>query len=256
MEYSEHQQDIVALQALYHEQKEALSAMEEEWVHPINVTKKINITYFVLIFLSAIGGLVYGFYELDTTGKTYEYIIGVVLGVSIGIISCGAITLVLKPIFWMIRKNMLDKLAKIDEAQYELLQIYQLIMQNEPNTKQNRRNLRQEEQLCEHLIYERYLKVEIMRRLGWVWIAAALLFSIVVLMFFLWILAVIILILGVGVALLLPSGNSSYHRHYGDSYEEKSGGVLSSIYNITFGAYFELKKEHEALRMEIDKLQK
>ena len=254
MENLDQLQGINELQTVYQERKKTLSDMERRWERPIKASKIISIIYFFLIFLSAIGGLIYGFYELGTTGKIYEYIIGVVLGVSIGIVACGVITLLLKPIFWVIRKIMLKKSTKIEEAHYELLEFHYTVWENKQNDKQIRRILRQEEKLYQYLAYERSLKIEIMRRLGWVWIATALLFMLVVLAFFLWVLALIILILGVGVALLLPSSCSSYHRSYNGSYEEESDGIFKSIYEATFGEYFELKKEHEALKIEIKNL--
>ncbi len=225
-----------------------LNEKELEWAKPFKTIKIINICYVVLIILATVGGFFFGMYE---TGETQELIIGTLLGLSAGIIFCGVITLLFKPMFWMIRKSMIKKLEPIEAYQYETLQL-KLMLITPLNCKKRMRNgwINRENKLYEMDSYKRYLRIEIMRMQGWVWICVAVVFVIGVIIFFTWIIALILLILVVGVMLLLPSSTSNYHRpHY--SYEEKHDGIFKSIDDWVFKKYFSLKTELLEVEKEI-----
>lgn len=75
-------------------------------------------------------------------------IVGIAIGAASGVVAVGALFLVLKPIFWIIRKKAKEKLPPIDEAEKELLLIKAMIIQHcEANhkityTKDNYQKLR------------------------------------------------------------------------------------------------------------------
>ncbi|MBO5019874.1 MAG: hypothetical protein J6D52_04335 [Clostridia bacterium] len=100
----------------------------------------------ILFCLAAAG---YFYYEAHVENLSWIMkIVGIAIGAASGVVAVGALFLILKPIFWMVRKKAKEKLPSIDEAEKELLLIKAMIIQHcEANhkttyTKDNYQKLR------------------------------------------------------------------------------------------------------------------
>lgn len=228
------------LQKIHTTKQQCYDENQKKWklMHNISVVARI------IAVLVCIGTAIYGYYTAQLEEVSWFLkLLAIVIGAAGGVCIMGILFLLLKPIFWLIRKSAKNTLSAVDDLQRELYLIKHMIMQNcADNHKvsytkeeyQARKGMKSSKQLSsewlekqktilEKSIELRNAKLEGARFAEWQWVISAVVVAICAIALIVsYILLALIVVIGIVVIAIASTRKNDdyYYRSPLNTYDE------------------------------------